>query len=154
MFYFCGILSVVVALDRVSKIAAIALLSQAGSVVAIPGVLELCYTINRGIALGLLSGQWLATLTLPLAAAAAWLLVGRQYEATRYKWIASGLALGGFVGNFLDRLFWGYVVDMIFFPWLPWFICNMADLAICAGAVMLAASLLFRPQDWRRKWEG
>jgi len=38
---------------------------------------------------------------------------------------------------------------MIYFPFLPWFVCNVADIAICAGVALLAGSLLFRPQDWK-----
>ena len=57
--------------------------------------------------------------------------------------------LGGFLGNFLERLWHGWVLDMIYFPFLPWFVCNVADIAICAGVALLAGSLLFRPQDWK-----
>ena len=64
---------------------------------------------------------------------------------------ACGLVLGGFIGNFAERLIFGYVRDMIFFPCLPWFVCNVADICICFGVAALAFSLLFRPQDWQEK---
>ncbi|MCL1854938.1 MAG: signal peptidase II [Clostridia bacterium] len=148
MLAFCCILAMVVTLDRAAKIWAGSLLVRAGSMVILPCLLEFRYTVNRGMALGFLSGQWLPSLILPLAAVMVWLLVGRRYKATRYKRIATALMLGGFAGNFADRLLFGHVVDMIFFPWLPWFVCNLADIAICGGVAMLAVSLLFRPQDW------
>jgi len=151
MLAFCGILAAVVTLDRAAKTWANNLLAQTDSMTILPGFLEFNYTVNRGMALGFLSDQWLPNVILPLAAVMIWLLAGRRYEATRYKRIATALMLGGFTGNFADRLFFGHVVDMIFFPWLPWFVCNLADIAICAGVAMLVISLLSRPQDWRDK---
>ncbi len=148
---FWGILAAVVALDRGTKLWAAMGLQGGKAIVAIPGLLEWRYTLNHGMALGLFSGNWVANLLLPVLAVAAWLLVGRRYEPAPLKRVASALLLGGFVGNFVDRLWYGYVVDMVFFPWLPWFVCNVADIAICAGVVMLAVSLLLRPQDWREK---
>ena len=67
--------------------------------------------------------------------------------------LAAGLIVGGFLGNFGERLLFGSVVDMLYFPWLPWFICNGADIAICFGVAMLVISTLFRPQDWRELGE-
>ena len=65
--------------------------------------------------------------------------------------MACGLILGGFLGNYLERLLQGYVVDMIYFPFMPWFVCNVADAAVCFGVALLMFSLLLRPQDWREK---
>ena len=67
--------------------------------------------------------------------------------------LAAGLIVGGFLGNFGERLLFGSVVDMLYFPWLPWFICNGADIAICFGVAMLVISTLLRPQDWRERRE-
>ncbi len=118
---------------------------------AIAHLLEFRYSENRGMALGLLSGNVAASLLLPILAVGIWFFVFRKYEPTWFTTLASALMLGGFMGNFLDRLFLGYVLDMFYFPFLPWFICNVADIAICSGVVMLAVSLLFRPLDWREK---
>lgn len=151
MLAFWGILAVVAAIDRVTKFWAGTALNGGRTMAALPGLLDLRYTQNRGMALGFLSGQWMASLILPLVAVVVWCLLGRRYEPTGYKRVASALILGGFAGNFTDRLLFGFVVDMIYFPWLPWFVCNIADIAICAGVVMLVISLAFRSQDWREK---
>lgn len=151
MLAFWGILTAVAAIDRVTKQWAGTALRSGETLTALRGLLHLRYTQNRGMALGFLSGQWLASLALPVVAVVVWLLLERRYEPTGYKRVASALMLGGFAGNFADRLLFGYVVDMIYFPWLPWFVCNVADIAICAGVVMLVISLAFRPQDWREK---
>ena len=138
----------VFALDRFSKLWARAALVGAERAQAITSLLEFRYSENRGMALGFLSGNEWATLVLPLVAVAVWFFVFRKYKPTWFTAVASALMLGGFAGNFVDRLTLGYVVDMIYFPFLPWFICNVADIAICLGVLMMAASLLVRPMDW------
>jgi len=77
----------------------------------------------------------------------------RRYRITRFTAVACGLVMGGFIGNFGERILHGYVLDMIYFPWLPWFVCNAADIFICFGVALLAFSLLMRPQDWQEKSE-
>ncbi len=144
---FWAVTAVVLALDAGSKLWAVQALVQ--STTMLPGVLELRLSRNNGMALGLLSGNWLANLLLPLAVIVAGRLLMRRYRPTAFTRVAAGLIVGGFLGNFGERLFFGSVVDMLYFPWLPWFICNGADIAICFGVAMLVVSTLFRPQDWR-----
>ena len=115
------------------------------------GLLELRLTHNDGMALGILSGSGAAIILLPVAVIAVGWYLMRHYVSTRFTQTAMGLILGGFLGNFAERLVKGYVVDMIYFPFMPWFVCNIADIAICAGVLLLALSLLFRPGDWREK---
>ena len=122
-----------------------------GDVTAVPGLLTLKLTHNDGIALGLMSGNKIALLVLPVVMVlCGWFLL-RKYRITLFIRITCGLILGGFLGNYLERLFHGYVVDMLYFPFMPWFVCNVADVAICFGVALLMISLLFRPQDWREK---
>lgn len=112
-------------------------------------LLELRLTRNSGMALGMFAGvPWAGMLLPPLVIVCGWLLM-RHYRTTAFTQMAFGLILGGFLGNFLERLWHGFVLDMIFFPWLPWFVCNVADIAISAGVALLAISLLMRPQDWK-----
>lgn len=120
-------------------------------IVVLPGLLALQLSHNRGIALGLLQGNKIALLVLPiLALLLCWLML-RKYHSTGYIRFAMGLVLGGFAGNYLERMVQGYVVDMLYFPFLPWFVCNIADVAVCFGVALLMFSLLLRPQDWREK---
>lgn len=122
-----------------------------GDVSAIPWLLTLRLTHNDGIALGLMSGSKLALLVLPVVIVLCGWLMLRKYHITIYTRIACGLILGGFLGNYIERLVQGYVVDMLYFPFLPWFVCNVADVAVCFGVALLVFSLLFRPGDWREK---
>lgn len=114
-------------------------------------LLELRSTHNTGMALGLFSGNALASLLLPLTAILCGWVLMKRYHMTRFTSIACGLIVGGFIGNYGQRVLQGHVLDMIYFPWLPWFVCNAADIGICFGVAMLAFSLLARPQDWEEK---
>ena len=148
---FVWIAAAVFAADRLTKVLANSLLIGQGSRKVIPYLLELRYSQNQGMALGLFAGNNLATLILPLLAVVGWFFVFRKHRPTWFTVVATALVSGGFAGNFVDRLFWGYVVDMVYFPFLPWFICNVADVGICLGVGMLALSLFLRPQDWREQ---
>ena len=112
---------------------------------------EFCLTRNSGMAFGMFSDHLLAGVVLPLAAILCGWRMMRHYRITRYTAAACGMVAGGFIGNFAERLIFGYVRDMIFLPWMPWFICNVADILICFGVAALAFSLIFRPQDWQEK---
>lgn len=114
-------------------------------------VAELRLTHNTGMAFGMFSDSALAVILLPLTVIICGWLLMRRYRMTAFTGAACGLVLGGFAGNFGERLIHGYVLDMLYFPWLPWFVCNVADICICLGVSLLAFSLLLRPQDWEER---
>lgn len=144
-----GIMLAVTLADAGSKWLAARLLGD--GCVSLGWLVELRITHNTGMALGIFQGNRLAGLLLPAAViVSGWLLL-RRYRTTGFTQAAYGLILGGFLGNFGERLWRGAVLDMIYFPFLPWFVCNVADIAISAGVVMLAASLLLRPGDWQER---
>lgn len=137
------------ALDVLSKLLAERFLQE--EIIRLGWLLELRLTQNTGMAFGILADNALAGFLLPLAAILCGFLLMRRYRITRFTAAACGLVLGGFIGNFAERLIFGYVRDMIYFPWLPWFVCNAADICICFGVAALAFSLIFRPQDWQER---
>ena len=137
------------AVDAGTKLAAARFLTHES--VLIKGLVELRLTHNTGMALGIFSDNALAGLLLPLTVILCGWWLMRRYQPTRFTLISCGLVLGGFAGNYGERLLFGRVLDMIYFPFLPWFVCNIADICICAGVALLAFSLLFRPDDWVEK---
>ena len=147
LFWLIALLAL--ALDAASKYLAAEYLGS--KTVSLGWLAEFRLTQNTGMAFGMLSENALAGIILPLAAIVSGWLMMRRYRITRFTAAACGLVLGGFIGNFAERMIFGYVRDMIFFPWLPWFVCNVADICICFGVVALAFSLIFRPQDWQEK---
>lgn len=146
MTLFFTITIMALCLDAITKLLAARLLQDGA--VQLGWLVRLKCTQNTGMAFGMLSDHAAAGILLPLAVIAAGAILMRHYRMTSFTRTACGLILGGFLGNFIQRLFQGYVLDMIYFPWLPFFVCNVADICICFGVALLAFSLLFRPQDW------
>ena len=104
---------------------------------------QLNYTENHGISLGLFQAQSEAMRWLLVVVTAA-IAVGVGYWITREEkrgdQIALGMVLGGALGNILDRVRHGYVVDFAdlhFGDFRPFFIFNVADAAISIGVVIL-----------------
>lgn len=135
--------------DVATKVLAARCLGE--NVVRLGALVELRCMRNPGMALGIFSEQRALALLLPVLTmlCAVWLI--RRYRLTAYTGTCWGLVVGGSAGNFLQRALSGYVLDMIFFPWLPWFVCNVADICICFGVALLAVSVLARPGDWEEK---
>jgi lipoprotein signal peptidase len=145
----CGIL--VLAADQASKYCVLHVLHlpEIGQIVLLP-VLNLTMVWNRGVTFGLLGGfgRWGG----PLLAAAALLIVAglivwlRRAE-TLLVAAALGAIAGGAIGNVIDRLRYGAVVDFIHahaFGW-SWYVFNVADAAIvCGVAALVLDSLLPR----------
>jgi signal peptidase II len=141
-------------LDRLVKAWAQRSLSAVpGGIQLLPGVINLTYAQNSGMAFGFLSGQrWLLVL-LSLAAVIAVVFSLRPYRLGLWAKLSLLSILGGMAGNLTDRIFMGFVVDMFDFSFVRFAIFNVADMFISFGAVFLCISLLFRPDDWRRKGE-
>lgn len=116
-------------------------------------IFNLTWTENRGISLGLLTaegelGRWLlVAMTAAIAGGIAWWIT-REHE--RWDQIALGLVLGGALGNILDRVRFGYVVDFAdlhFGDFRPFLVFNVADAAISIGVViLLLRAFLIKPK--------
>lgn len=115
----------------------------------VTGFFNLRFVANRGVSLGLMtagsqSARWaLVALT---GAIAAGVLVWMTREPKRADQAALGLVLGGALGNILDRIRLGYVVDFAdlhfdtpWGPWQPFLVFNVADAAITIGVLVLFA---------------
>jgi signal peptidase II len=124
-------------------------IDQLGEVQDIASFFALRFVPNDGVSLGLLgadsdAARWaLVAMTAAIAAAVAvWMT--REKQATDQ--IALGLVLGGAMGNILDRVRFGYVVDFadlhVMTPWGEWrpfLVFNVADAAITVGVLVLLA---------------
>ena len=138
------IAAIVFALDQLTKwiVAGPLELQSVRQIVLLP-IFNLSWTENNGISLGLLNaetevGRWmLVALTGAIAiGVAVWL--GREKQ--RGDQIALGMVLGGALGNILDRIRFGYVVDFAdlhFGAFRPFLVFNVADAAISIGVVIL-----------------
>ena len=113
--------------------------------------LDLTMVWNRGVTFGLLSGDGpLNHLVLALLAAAIALFLLRWMTRAETPWVAValGAVIGGAVGNVIDRLRFGAVVDFVdahAWGW-HWYVFNLADAAIVCGVATLVVDALFRPK--------
>jgi len=102
------------------------------------------YAQNRGAAFGLFGGSpevVTAAAVLILVGVIAYAIV--RHHASGWFWAGIGLVVGGAVGNLIDRLRLGYVVDFVAVG--PWPNFNVADAAISVGVACLAIDTLTRP---------
>ena len=106
-------------------------------------IFNLTYTENHGISLGLLQAssdamRWALVFGTSLVAAGVAFWIAREEKS--WDQVALGMVLGGALGNILDRVRHGYVVDFAdlhFGDFRPFFIFNVADAAISIGVVIL-----------------
>jgi signal peptidase II len=142
-----AVAAVVLALDQLTKWWALQELDT--RTIDLPWTLRLNLTLNRGAAFGL--GSKYAPL-IALAAVCVVVVVLGTTRGLDARWprIGVGLVLGGALGNLSDRLFregsgflGGAVVDFIDLQWWPVF--NVADAAVCVGAVLLVLTAAREP---------
>ena len=146
---------VAVLLDQASKMAVLWYFGEAGCashLVAVTSFFDLVLTCNRGVSFGMFNQTGQAGLNslifTALAAIVVVVLVVWLYRVrSAFLAIAIGLIIGGAIGNVIDRLRFGAVVDFLYFHAGAWYwpAFNFADSAICLGvAAMLLDGLLSR----------
>ena len=111
----------------------------------IPGVLELTYLENRGAVWGLMQGWRIVFLiaTFLFLGIIIWFYIKKHREMTVLTRIILALLLSGAIGNLIDRVFLGYVRDMIYFSLINFPVFNVADSAISIAAVLLVIETFF-----------
>lgn len=139
--------SVIVAVDQVIKYFIYRDLRPVGRQSVIDGLLELVYSENRGAAFGMFQNATLifAAVTVVMIVFFIYLLISKKLTGRLF--VASMiLIIGGGVGNLVDRIFRGFVIDYLALSFFPP-ICNFADYCITIGATMFIVSILFFNRD-------
>jgi signal peptidase II len=147
------IVAFIVALDQLTKYLAKTYLKPVGSVPLIQNVFHFTYVENRGAAFGILQNQrWLfIVLTVVISAVIAYYLFARRQESIVLT-IALSMILGGAIGNLIDRLRLGYVVDMLHFVLIDYPVFNVADSFVVIGTILLAYYILFTADSRERQF--
>ena len=142
--------AVVIVLDQISKWLALAELQPYEPVAVIDGLLNWMLAFNPGAAFSFLadSGGWQRWFFTVLAIVVSAVLVVWLSRTARNHWreaVPLALIIGGAIGNVIDRVRLGHVVDLIdvYVGQYHWPAFNIADSAICIGAVALVAFSLF-----------
>ena len=125
-------------LDVMTKLVAELNQTQYDTIPLWSNVFHLTYVENRGIAFGMFSDARIVFIAVSIVVL---IVLGLLYSKTTYrtKWLRVGTALvyGGALGNLMERVAKGYVVDFLDFRLIHFPVFNVADIAVCIGAAML-----------------
>lgn len=116
----------------------------------VEGFMDLTFVENRGVAFGMFSGQrwFILLLTGIIAVGLIWFYVTmpkkKEYFPLRVSLV---MVLSGAIGNIIDRLFRGYVVDFFEFTFFEWPVFNVADIYVVVGVILLALMIVFVVKD-------
>ena len=144
-------------IDQAAKLALVGPLDirRVGSIALLP-FFSFTYVENHGISMGFLradgqTGRWLLVAATAIIAAAVTRWLWR--ERSRADALAQGAVLGGAIGNIVDRVRLGYVIDYADLhvgEWRPFLVFNLADAAITIGVLLLVLRALLTPQGSKK----
>lgn len=141
---------ILILLDQGTKLLALGSLKSLGSVTFLPGILDFTFVENRGVAFGMFSGQRWMILILTGAIIGVLIYYYKKLPAGReYRWVRCALVMvmSGAVGNLIDRIFRGYVIDFFEFTFVKWYVFNVADIYVVLGVLWLLFLMLFVIKD-------
>lgn len=141
-----------VLLDQYTKYLAVLHLKEKNPLVLWSGVFELFYSENRGAAFGMLQGRQVFFFVigiLVLAAAAYCMWQIPSWKDLHYCWLSLCIILitAGAVGNMVDRIIQGYVVDFLYFRLIDFPIFNVADIYVTTATAALFLLMMFYYTD-------
>lgn len=145
MWISLAVAAISLAADQLSKQWVTRVLQPVGDIPLWDGVFHLTYARNIGAAFSMLEGQLWFFVLFTLAASVAILYVTFRYRNSLpiLLRITLGLILGGAVGNLIDRLLYGYVIDFLYFKLINFAIFNIADCCVVIGSILLGIYILF-----------
>lgn len=155
MYIYVILTLLAIALDQISKILITSNLELYRIKEFIPGFLSLTYIRNEGAAFGMLKGARVFFIILTVVVIVALIVyVKKTRPASKLEKLALSFISGGAIGNFIDRVLFGYVRDFIMTDFMDFPVFNIADCFVCIGAslYMLYALSDFFPK--KKKEEG
>lgn len=138
---------ILVAIDQLLKYLVSMHVKLSNDITLIPHLLDITYVENRGAAFGMLQNYRWFFIVFAVAMISIFVYLIRRKQLTHKMFLcAATLIIGGGIGNFIDRLMLGYVVDYLklsfFSP-----VCNFADYCVTIGTVILVIYVLFVHKD-------
>ncbi len=146
MVFIISILIVI--LDQVTKHLAIEHLKTSAPYIVLDNFFQFHYVENYGAAFGILEGKkvFFIIMTLAVVVGISFFLIKHYHEINVFLRIGISFLLGGAIGNFIDRVRFGYVVDFISFRLVGRYdfpVFNIADIAIVIGTGLILILVLF-----------
>lgn len=141
---FCIIITLVaIVLDQLSKYLAVTYLEPIGSVPIINKVLSFTYVENKGAAFGMLADhRWVFMTVSAIVIVAIFVFVAKYKPQSTLMKLSLGMIAGGGIGNMIDRVARGYVVDFIDVTCIKFYVFNIADSFVCVGCGLMVLSLI------------
>jgi signal peptidase II len=140
------IVIIAVALDQFSKVWMTEFLAgHSGYFELWPKVFNLLYIENKGAAFGMLQGaRWIFIgITIAVIIGATIYLIKTRKSSTMLLKISSAMIIGGAIGNLIDRIASGIVIDFFYFELINFAVFNIADSFVTVGAILLGIYILF-----------
>ena len=135
--------AVLVIIDQIIKYFVSAYLQPVGSVSEKDNIFSLTYVENKGVAFGMFSDmRWIFVALTAIMLAIIIFYMFKKRPKGKFFYVCAALIIGGGIGNLIDRIFYGYVIDYLSLSFFPP-VCNFADYCITAGTIMLVIYLLF-----------
>ena len=144
MILWCIIIAALVILDQVTKILVAGNMILHESIPVIPKLFSLTYIHNYGAAWGMFSEQRWIFLVITAAALIIMPIILYRYRKLHFLFgFSLSMILAGAIGNMIDRVFLGYVVDFIEAVFIDFPVFNVADICVTVGAFLMAIYLIF-----------
>lgn len=148
MLIWAIIAAAIVLSDQLAKLLVISNLSHTDCIHALPGLFDFVYVKNTGAAFSILSEN---TVLLSMISVAFCVGVAIYWyiKKPRSRMLCTALTMlfAGALGNAIDRIFRGFVVDFISAAFITFPVFNIADIAITLGAALLIVYMLFFEKD-------
>lgn len=153
MLAFISVLIMIV-LDQIVKYWTVSALKPVGSIPIWENVFHLTYVENRGAAFSILQGQKLFFVAVTIFVLILIFIAFRKNWIGHFtgKW-ALLMVAGGAIGNVIDRIFRGFVVDMFDFCLINYPVFNVADIFVVCGGILLIYYVMFKHPDPEKKDE-
>ena len=151
--YFALFAAGIVAADQFTKYLTVANIALGGKVPFLPGLLRFTYVRNYGAAFSSFQNQqWLfAVIFVVFTAMIIWEYRKKSMPFRTFdRWCIAAI-YGGGLGNMIDRVRMGYVVDMIETEFISFPVFNVADCFITCGCILLMASILLNKEFWKEE---
>ena len=142
--------AVLAAVDQITKHIALTKLKPIGNTTFIKGFMDFTFVENRGAAFGILNGKiWLLLILAAIICAVIKYSMLKMPKTKEYRLLKAALTLilAGAVGNVIDRVIRGYVVDFFEFTFISFPVFNMADIYVVVGAIAMALIMIFVIKD-------
>lgn len=142
-FVILALAAAVAAIDQIIKYFIVIYLKPVSTVEVIPNLFSLKYVENRGAAFGILSdARWLfIAFTIIITIILIAIVFSGRIKSKLFS-VSAILIIGGGVGNLIDRIFLGYVIDYLSVDFFPP-VCNFADYCVTVGAILLVIYVAF-----------